>query len=127
MFTSPFLLLFFVAKMKDGVTLAFQTSEHRSSTKDRQIFEKICQILNFNFKKMFFGQCIYLSFQHTNNAYYVSHCTRNSTAMFHKNLIPRRDSNPGLLVPDTNAMSTAPHCQGKFQICSFKNLRIGCL
>jgi hypothetical protein len=29
-----------------------------------------------------------------------------------KNLIPWRDSNPGLLVPDTDAMTTAPRRQG---------------
>jgi hypothetical protein len=29
-----------------------------------------------------------------------------------KNLIPLRDSNPGLLVPEADAMSTAPRRQG---------------
>jgi hypothetical protein len=32
----------------------------------------------------------------------------NSSDMFHKNLIPWRDSNPGLLVLEADTMSTAP-------------------
>jgi hypothetical protein len=37
---------------------------------------------------------------------------------FPKNLIPWRDSNPGLLVPEADAMSTAPRHQGyKFGVC----------
>jgi hypothetical protein len=50
-------------------------------------------------------------FQHTNNAFKVISCT---TALlgFLKKLIPWRDTNPGLLVPETEAMSTAPRRQG---------------
>jgi hypothetical protein len=38
----------------------------------------------------------------------LSHFIHNSTAMFPKNLIPWRDSNQGLLVPEVDAMSIAP-------------------
>jgi hypothetical protein len=38
----------------------------------------------------------------------------NTTALqcFPKNPIPWRDSNPGPLIPEADAMSTAPRCQG---------------
>jgi hypothetical protein len=38
----------------------------------------------------------------------LSYFIHNSTALFPKNLIPWRDSNPGLLVPEVDAMSTGP-------------------
>jgi hypothetical protein len=54
------------------------------------------------------GQCLYFSFS-THKQCILSHFIHNSTAMFFlKNLIPLRDSNPGLLVPEADAMSTAP-------------------
>jgi hypothetical protein len=50
------------------------------------------------------GQCLYFSFS-THKQCILSH--------FLTNLIPWRDSNPGLLVPEADAMSTAPRRQGK--------------
>jgi hypothetical protein len=45
----------------------------------------------------------------------LSNFIYNSTAMFLlKTLYPGRDSNPGLLVPEADAMSTAPRRQGNF-------------
>jgi hypothetical protein len=43
---------------------------------------------------------------------------QHTTALlcFPKNLIPLRDSNPGLLVPEADAMSTAPRYQGNIFI-----------
>jgi hypothetical protein len=38
---------------------------------------------------------------------------------FPKNLIPYRDSNQGLLVPEADAVSTAPCRQGAASICLF--------
>jgi hypothetical protein len=35
--------------------------------------------------------------------------------MFPKNLIPRRDSNPGLLIPEAGALSIAPRRQDDFE------------
>jgi hypothetical protein len=52
-------------------------------------------------------------FQHTNNAHQVILYT-TALLYFPKNLIPWRDSNPGLLVPEADAMSTAPRRQGNF-------------
>jgi hypothetical protein len=46
----------------------------------------------------------------------LSHLINNSTAMFPKNLTPWRDLNPGLLVPEADAMSTAPRRQGRSKI-----------
>jgi hypothetical protein len=57
-------------------------------------------------KKYFLcGQCLYF-FQHTNNAYLIILYT-TALLCLPKNLIPWRDSNPGLLVPEADAMSTA--------------------
>jgi hypothetical protein len=61
------------------------------------------QSLNFSFSK----QCILSHFIHNSTARYVSLKT-----LFPQNLIPWRDSNPGLLVPEADAMSTAPRRQG---------------
>jgi hypothetical protein len=52
-----------------------------------------------------------LCVQYTNNAYQgISYTT--ALLCFPKNLIPWRDSNPGLLDPEADAMSTAPRRQG---------------
>jgi hypothetical protein len=50
-------------------------------------------------------------FQHTNNAYKVI-LHKTALLCFPKKRIPWRDSNPGLLVPEADAMSTAPRRQG---------------
>jgi hypothetical protein len=44
---------------------------------------------------------------HNKSFYTQQHCY-----VFPKNLIPWRDLNPGLLVPEADAMSTAPRRQG---------------
>jgi hypothetical protein len=46
---------------------------------------------------------------HIKSFYIQQHCY-----VFPKNLIPWRDLNPGLLVPEADAMSTEPRHQGKF-------------
>jgi hypothetical protein len=43
----------------------------------------------------------------------LSHFIQNSIAVFPKNPLPCRYLNPGLLVPEADAMSTAPRRQGK--------------
>jgi hypothetical protein len=48
---------------------------------------------------------------HIKSFYTQQHCY-----VFLKNLIPWRDSNPGLLVPEADTMSTAPRRQGNL-IC----------
>jgi hypothetical protein len=45
---------------------------------------------------------------HIKSLYTQQHCY----VCFPKNLIPWRDLNPGLLVPEADAMSTAPRRQG---------------
>jgi hypothetical protein len=45
---------------------------------------------------------------HIKSFYTQKHCY-----IFPKNLIPWRDSNLGLLVPEVDAMSTTPRLQGK--------------
>jgi hypothetical protein len=52
----------------------------------------------------------------TQNAYKV---ILNTTALlcFPKNLIPWRDSNPGLLIPEAYSMATAPRRQGFSSSC----------
>jgi hypothetical protein len=56
----------------------------------------------------------FIYFQNTNNEHQV---ILKTTALlcFPKNLIPWQDSNPGLLVPEADAMSTAPRRQGGFK------------
>jgi hypothetical protein len=59
-----------------------------------------------------FGQTdFYFFFLHTNNSYWV---ILYATALlcFPKNLTSWRDSKPGLLAPEVDAMSTAPRRQG---------------
>jgi hypothetical protein len=43
----------------------------------------------------------------------LSHLFTTALLCFPKNLIPWRDSNPGLLVPEADAMSTAPRRHGR--------------
>jgi hypothetical protein len=62
-------------------------------------------------------------FQHTNNVYQVIFYT-TALLCFPKNLIPWRDSNPGLLVPEADAMSIAPRRQGGHTV--FVALYISC-
>jgi hypothetical protein len=61
-----------------------------------------------NLTKIFCGQCLYFTFQHTN----ICIINFKSLLCLPKSLIPWRDSNPGLLVPEADAMSTAPRRQG---------------
>jgi hypothetical protein len=63
-----------------------------------------------SFFLIFCGQCLYFSFR-TNNAYEGILYT-TALLCFPKNLIPWRVSNPGLLVPEADSMSTAPRRQG---------------
>jgi hypothetical protein len=57
------------------------------------------------------GRCLYFSLS-THKQCILSHFIHHSAAMFPKNLIPSWDSNPGLLVPEADAMSTPPRRQG---------------
>jgi hypothetical protein len=64
----------------------------------------------------FCGQCLYIFHLSTHKQCIFSHFIHTSTAMFSlKNLIPWRDSNPGLRIPEAGATSTAPRRQGKFE------------
>jgi hypothetical protein len=59
----------------------------------------------------------FFSFQHTNNAYEVI-LYLTALLCFPKNLSLWRDSNPGLLVPEADSLSTAPRLQGTRLLCS---------
>jgi hypothetical protein len=72
-----------------------------------------CLFWTVSFLKYFVGQCLYFSFQHTNNAFEVFLYT-TALLCYPLKLIPWQDSNPGPLVPEANAMSTAPRRQGYF-------------
>jgi hypothetical protein len=69
------------------------------------------QLISNLLKKIFWGQCHYLSFSIHRHCI-LSHLYTTALLFFPKNLIPWLDSNPGLLVPEADAMSTAPSSQG---------------
>jgi hypothetical protein len=71
----------------------------------------VCHYYFFFFKNIFVDNDFISPFHHTNNANEVILYT-TALLCFPKNLIPWWDSNPGLLVPEADAMSTAPRRQG---------------
>jgi hypothetical protein len=62
------------------------------------------------FLYIFVASAFIYPFQYTNNAYQVILYT-TALLCFPKNLKPWQDSNPVLLVPEADAMSTAPRRQ----------------
>jgi hypothetical protein len=65
---------------------------------------------------------VFISSFNTQTMHIKSFYTQKNCYVFPKNLIPWRDSNPGLLAPEADAMSTLPHGQGMFQL--FQILKI---
>jgi hypothetical protein len=63
------------------------------------------------FKKIFVANAFISPFN-TQTMHNKSFYTQRHCYVFLKNLIPWWDSNPGLLVPEADAMSTAPRRQG---------------
>jgi hypothetical protein len=59
-------------------------------------------------KKNIFVANAFISPFNTQTMHTKSFCTQQHCNVFPKNLIPWQDSNPGLLVPEADAMSTAP-------------------
>jgi hypothetical protein len=58
--------------------------------------------------KIFLGQCLYSSFQHTKNAHCISHFTKQQCYVFPKNPHTLAGSAPASSVPQGDAMTTAP-------------------
>jgi hypothetical protein len=65
------------------------------------------------FKKKYFLANSFISLFSIHKQWILSHLYTTALLCFPKNLIPWRDSNPGLLVPEADAMSTAPRRQGR--------------
>jgi hypothetical protein len=65
-----------------------------------------------SFSKIFFVANAFISPFNTQTTHIKSFYTQQHCCVFPENLIPRRDSNPGLLVPEADAMSTAPTTPG---------------
>jgi hypothetical protein len=62
------------------------------------------------FKNTFVANAFISTFHHTNNAYWGILYT-TALLCFPKNLIPWRDSNPGLIVPEAEPMYIACYCR----------------
>jgi hypothetical protein len=82
---------------------------HDKGEDRRYCVNKIWRTMSF----LKFWQCLYFSFFNTQTMHIKSFYTQQHCYVcFPKNLIPWRDSSPGLLVPEADAMSTAPQRHG---------------
>jgi hypothetical protein len=67
-------------------------------------------------KKIYFVANAFISPFNTQTMHIKSFLFTTALLCFPKNLIPWWDSNTGLLVPEADAMSTAPRRQGNFHV-----------
>jgi hypothetical protein len=79
---------------------------------------KVFKVYIYFFNKYFWAQSLYFSFLNTQECK-LSHFYTTALLCFPINLIPWRDSNLGLLVPEADAMSTAPCRQGSAEALTF--------